>query len=574
MIARIRTSFVHDKPVLPGVTMAVLFLSIPNIFTTLWPRIDPRQLESFWIGVGLILLPAIFSISVRTTLMLWLPFAALIPATMIYTLATESPLREWAFVVLMETDHNELKRFWTGAMVALVLAPLLGWFYYRFVSRHVVPNHRLGWLSRVFVVVFSLIVPLGNVMKMGWEFGTVTTQWKFSATFPVGPAVAALSALNIRNGLDQRSAITQNIQVTPPAVKSAREVYVLVIGESARSASFQLNGYARETTPLLAKTAGVLSYQDVIAPATVTLMSVPLLLTPATAHRIGRAPALPSIVSVFKRAGFHTAWLSTQRKHGMYDTACSIYSNDADESHFLSGNFAPGVGTYSSAFDGELINPVHDLIANTTKNLLIVLHTMGSHQHYCERYPPEFNHFPSAPAHCEGDLFTGKFSQEQITNLTNAYDNSIRYTDWVLAQLIETLKASKTVSALYFVADHGQNTGDSPLLPFAHGSATPDVLHVPMILWLSPDYRAQYADRAQALDVHVRTPISADTTFHTLIDMAALETPVLDRTRSAASSSFAPGNRMFRDLEGMLIDYDEALKRRDALLAKEKAGQR
>jgi glucan phosphoethanolaminetransferase (alkaline phosphatase superfamily) len=308
------------------------------------------------------------------------------------------------------------------------------------------------------------------------------------------------------------------------------------------------------------KTEGVLSFQNVVAPATVTLMSVPLIMTPVRAPWLGKASGMPSVVSVFKQAGYYTAWLSTQRKHGRYDTAASTYAHDTHEQHFLNGTFAPAHGKYAGFFDGELLGPVKKLLARDVPKLMIVLHTLGSHQHYSDRYPAEFNHFPSYPAKCEADPLKGGFTEEQICNLTNAYDNSILYTDWVLVQLIELLKATRSVSSLLYVADHGQNKGDAKVLPFAHGTLTRDVAQVPMIVWLSPEYRKHFPAKAGALQTHTRTPLSADATFHLLADIAGLECSLVDPKRSAASAEFAPGKRLMRTLDGAVVDYDEAIK--------------
>ena len=559
MWARFRASLDRDRVAFPGLIMGALILSLPNLLTVFWPHFAQRPAETFLMGLGIIMLPCVFSVPVRTTLFLWLPFALFIPATMIYTLATENPLREWAFVVFMETDWKELERFWYGAIAAIVLGPLMLWFFWRFISKHAVSRHRLGWASRTLIVLFALIIPASYYARAGWEFGGMITQRKMSTAFPAGIVVSSWSAWNIRHKFADRSNIAHDVTVHASS-PAPREVYVLVIGESARFGSFQVNGYERETTPLLAKTQGLLSFQNVIAPATVTLMSVPLLLTPATAVRLGHAASMASVVSVFKKAGFHTAWLSTQKKHGMYDTSCSIYSNDADEARFLSGNFAPGSGLYASAYDGDLLEPFRELLARNDSKLFIVLHTMGSHQHYCDRFPVTYNHFPCDLARYHGSFLTGTFSAEQQRNLTNAYDNSILYTDWVLSQLIESLNGVHAVSALYYVSDHGQNKGDAPVLPFAHGNVTPDVLHVPLLVWLSPEYHARRAEQTHALESHRSTPLSADSTFHTLLDIAGLECSLLDLHQSAANAQFTPGPRMVRDLQGGLINYDEAVK--------------
>lgn len=556
MMSGIRARILHDKPVLPGLVMTAVMLSLPNLAATFWPSFDHRHAEIFWTGFGLVMLPCLLPWSARKAMLLWLPFAAFIPANLIYLAVTGSPPREWAFVVLLETDWRELERYWWCAIASVALAPFAVWLLWRIISRHLPRDHRVGWPLGMVILLFSTIIPLRSFVTNSWEIAALDTQRKASATFPVGLAVSAASAWHIRHQWDSRRSIALDVDVTSPP-PAGREIHVLVIGESARFASFQVNGYGRETTPLLAQTGGLMSFQDVTAPATVTLMSVPVLLTGSTAKSLRQTASLPSVITLFRRAGFHTAWFSTQKKHGMYDTSCSLFSIDADESRFLSGSFAPGAGPYASGYDGELLGPLRELASSAAPKLFVVLHTMGSHQHYCDRYPPEFNHFQCPTIRVKGSLLTGNFSDEEKKNLTDAYDNSIRYSDWVLSQVIEILATTHAVASVFYVADHGQNSGASPFLPFAHGTMTPDVLHVPLLVWLSREYRQLRPSQTAALESHVATPFSADITFHTLLDMAGLDCRLLDHSRSIAGDSFRRGPRWVRDLSGNIVDLNE-----------------
>lgn len=536
--------------------MTVLFLSLPNLLAVFWPGVNRHYVENFWLGVGVLLAPCVFSFPVRTALRLWLPLAAFIPALITYHLVTGEPLREWAFVVLAETDWSELERFWGPALLALLEAPLAMWFLWWFTGRHVPAHHRFGGLARAVVLTCLVVMPLGQMILGGWALGWRVTMKRLATTFPANLPVSAWRAWDIRKDFEGRAGVGDQLHVQSTPSKK-REVYVLVLGESARFDSFQINGYARETTPLLAKTAGLLSFQDVIAPAPVTSMSVPLLMTPASPEGLDRASSLPSVVSVFRQAGFHTAWYSTQRKHGMYDTASSMFARDAHVSLFLSGSFAPGGGRYPAEHDGALLQPLRALLEEGHQRLFVVLHTMGSHQNYADRYPPEFNHFPAVRVEVASRPFVRDLTAEQRQNLTNAYDNSIRYTDWLLAQIIETLAQARAVSAMMYVADHGQNMGDAETLPFAHGNITRDVMHVPFLVWLSPEYRAARPGRTTALESHVGIPFTASAVFHTLVDVAALQCAALDVRRSAADAGFHPGPRLLRDLKGEILDYDK-----------------
>lgn len=556
MIKRIRQGIEHERPVLGGLFLVMLLLLLPTLVTTFYPAIDFSQGESFWMGAGIILLPASLGLTLRQGLMCWVPFSALIPATLLYAFYARAPLREWAIVVGMVAQHHEIERFITPFIAAAVLAPLAVWGTWRLIHHMIPRGHRLSGVTRVVTVTLSVILPLGNLARSGWEMGSTLVQVRLSAISPIGPVVAAVAAWRLKSDLDARGSISTEAAVKP-ARTPGREIYVLVIGESARYASFQLNGYERETTPLLARTPGLLSFHNVIAPATVTLMSVPVLLTPVRAIGLRTAPKSPSVISVFRQAGYRTAWLSTQKQHGRYDTACSIFSMDAHESKFLSGSFAPAGGAYASALDGELLAPLREIVGRGDEKLFIVVHTMGSHQDYGDRFPAEFNVFASRRARVDPERFDGTYSEEQITNLTNAYDNTIRYTDWVLSQIIETLRGTGAITAMVYVSDHGQNSGRAKILPFAHGALSWDVAHVPMIVWQSDAYRATHPRQSAALESHVETPISSDTTFHTLTDMAEIKTPLLRHERSVASGSFVNDHRMLRNLDGLMVNYDE-----------------
>jgi glucan phosphoethanolaminetransferase (alkaline phosphatase superfamily) len=127
--------------------------------------------------------------------------------------------------------------------------------------------------------------------------------------------------------------LRQDFAATPPTdlAPGQREIHILVIGEAARYSSFQLNGYARQTTPLLATNSDLLSFHKVSAAGTCTLYSVPLMLTVAKAPTLDQALTMPSCLQVFRKAGYKTYWLSTQRKHGRFDTTVSAFAGDADE---------------------------------------------------------------------------------------------------------------------------------------------------------------------------------------------------------------------------------------------------
>ena len=93
----------------------------------------------------------------------------------------------------------------------------------------------------------------------------------------------------------------------------------------------------------------------------------------------------------------------------------------------------------------------------------MVLHQIGSHvPSYYLRYPQALERFQPA---CR----TADFSDCTAQEVTNAYDNTIAFTDKVLADLIDLLAMQEGLStSLIYVSDHGESLGEKGL--YLHGA--------------------------------------------------------------------------------------------------------
>src|SRR6185436_1413167 len=137
---------------------------------------------------------------------------------------------------------------------------------------------------------------------------------------------------------------------------------------------------------------------------------------------------------------------------------------------------------------------------------------IGSHgPAYWLRSPPEFKRFLPE---CTSNNLPDCSRQE----LVNAYDNSIAYTDHVLASTIAWLRGRSTEydTAMVYVADHGESLGENNLylhgLPFA---IAPDVQkHVPWITWLSPGYQQRTGITPACLRSRAAARVTHDSYFH------------------------------------------------------------
>lgn len=318
--------------------------------------------------------------------------------------------------------------------------------------------------------------------------------------------------------LNERSA-SFTFQAQQQHASGKPEIVVMVLGESSRYDRWSLNGYSRNTNPLLGKEGNLVPLADVITPVSATRLSVPVI--------ISRKPAMQSLkdgfseksfLTAYKEAGFKTWWLSNQISFGQYDTPVSVFAKEADVIQFLNlGGF-----TNSSNFDEVLFEPLQRALADPTQKKLIVLHSLGSHWNYSQRHPPQFDQWQPSLFGVDKPVYTDLKIKPQ---LNNSYDNSILYTDWFLAQVIGKLKGSGQLASLVYVADHGQTLYDGSCRIAFHGHNTQFEFHVPAFMWFSEQYREQYPDKVAALYRNRKARLATENFFHTLLDVADIRYP-------------------------------------------------
>ncbi|WP_297448870.1 phosphoethanolamine transferase [uncultured Alistipes sp.] len=323
-----------------------------------------------------------------------------------------------------------------------------------------------------------------------------------------------------------------------------REIYVLVVGEASRAASWSLFGYERPTTPLLERRDGLVPFPDVLTQSNATHKSVPVLLSSVSAENYGDIYSQKSILTAFKEAGFETLFISNQVPNR---SLIDYFSFEADAREDISPR--EGELYTDNRPDGDMLPILERAIASTDSNMFIVLHTYGSHMDYTKRYPREFARFTP-------DL-SSAVSRENRETVRNAYDNSVYYTDWVLDRIIGLLENTDAVSALFYCADHGEDLMDDDRGRFLHASPTPTYyqLHVACFAWFSENYRERFPLKYETAAAHRLGPSTTGAVFHHVADMASLRGRCIDSTQAFSSAAFAPRlRRMY------LNDHDRAVE--------------
>ena len=350
---------------------------------------------------------------------------------------------------------------------------------------------------------------------------------------------------------------------------TAPEVYVMVVGETARAHNFSLYGYPRNTNPLLFKTPGIKAFPNVTTQSNTTHKSVPMLLSAASAEDFERLFHEKGILAAFKEAGFHTVFISNQLpNHSFID----FLGEQADEHYFLKKEDA----SQGNHYDEDLLQKLDEILpladASSSahyhyryRKLFVVLHSYGSHFNYQERYPRSFAYFkPDSRSEAKS---------ENRRDLLNAYDNTIRYTDYILHGIIERLQKWEGVqtktdgvydqptSAMLYTSDHGENIFDDERSLFLHAApkASDYELHVPFIIWTSAGFSKQYPDILKALGENrskqVQSSLSA---FHTMLGIGGILTRYRLDEYSVASGKYHPVKLLYLD------DHDEAIPQEDA----------
>ncbi|HCB1501237.1 lipid A ethanolaminephosphotransferase [Klebsiella oxytoca] len=295
-----------------------------------------------------------------------------------------------------------------------------------------------------------------------------------------------------------------------------KNLTIVVLGETSRAANFSLNGYSRETNPRL-KQDNVVYFPNTTSCGTATAVSVPCMFSnmPRAHYDEELAQHQEGALDILQRAGVKVLWSDND---GGCKGACDRVPHQNVTNLNLSGQCIDG-----ECYDEVLFHNLESYIDGLQQDGIIVLHTIGSHgPTYYNRYPPQFKQFTPT---CDTNEIQGCTQQQ----LTNTYDNTILYVDYVVDKAIKLLqsKQDKFTTSLVYLSDHGESLGEDGV--YLHGlpwSIAPDTQkHVPMLLWLSRDYQQRYGVSGQCLQQKAKTQTySQDNLFSTLLGLLGVQT--------------------------------------------------
>ncbi|MDO8906212.1 phosphoethanolamine transferase [Hydrogenophaga sp.] len=537
----------------------------------LWQRLFALD-QSLGQRVGSILGLALLIAGITATLLCLLNWPRLLRplASVMLIITAFSAHYMWQYGVVIDptmlanalhTDVREVRDLLSPSLaisLGFLAAPPLWWLWrrpltYRPAGPQLARNVGGAALGLLLALVVVLVSYQGLATLMRNDKSLRYMVSPLNAVYAAGVVAAEQGPRKIRAlqpvGEDARLGASYFQQTRPPLL-------VLVVGETARADRFGLNGYGRDTTPLLTRwrdAGDLLNFDQVSSCGTNTLVSVPCLFSPLTRGTGGNAePDRENLLDVLQRAGLAVLWLDNQSGcKGVCDRVPHASTRDAPMP-------VPGASLCegSDCFDEALLAGLDDRLAaldpqRLQRGAVVVLHQMGSHG------PAYFRRAPQARKRFQPECASTTLSDCTSEQLDNAYDNSIAYTDQFLDQVLHWVEKKSVQgthdSGLIYVSDHGESLGERGLylhgVPYALAPA--QQTHVPMVTWLSPGLQQRTGVAMPCLRARVHTPISHDHFFHSVLGLMDVNTnayqPGLDAmapcaTQRVQAAGFKPSS--------------------------------
>jgi lipid A ethanolaminephosphotransferase len=380
------------------------------------------------------------------------------------------------------------------------------------------------------VGVLSVALLVGLLFTNLKAYSTVLRADKelMGSVQPLAPMGGALRYAKLMFKATQVVVAPTGRDATPgPFLANAEKpvLMVIVAGETGRAQNWSLGGYDRETNAELAK-RDIIYYPEVTSCGTATATSLPCMFSPLTMAEYSYEGGLgnENLLDVLSHAGFKVEWWDNNTGHK--DVANRVASRT------MTAKDGPEF-CFPECIDAVFLKSLQEKADTITENTVIVLHQIGSHgPSYWLRYPADRELFTPA---CQTPELTDCSAEE----IVNAYDNTIAYTDWFLAQVIDQLDASdRVIPAMYYVSDHGESLGEGGL--YLHGTpyfmAPEYQTRVPMVIWMSQRFRDSLGVDAGCLKAGAARPVSHDNMFSTVLGMVDVMTTAKDATLDLAGA--------------------------------------
>lgn len=403
----------------------------------------------------------------------------------------------------------------------IIISSALYYFYKTINQLNSTPTtYKKATFAVSFIAIFALMMPIPSAFKSSPAF-----------------FLALDSAVNW--SYYKKMTKIKHAPKIPDDLKQARNTSkltmgVFILGESATRNHWSLYGYPKKTTPRMDAIKNELAiFSDVVTPISNTAKAMELIFTHSTLEE----PNNPKCTypQMLKSIGFDVSLYSSQSRWGRWDGVESFIFAGSNPLIFLDEEHLTGPW-----YDDKLLDYLNKDINTQTNHLVTILHLRGSHfpadAHYpCEHKPKELEKFILETSGSNSD--------------TNTYDASIFFTDIVLGKTIEQLKKRGGPAWMIYLSDHGDSIGANSW----RLTNDRNVWEVPMIIWLSNDYKKKFPEIAKAIQSATSLPLQSDLLLAGFLHIAGIKGWEIGSETDFLSKMFKP--RYPRLIEGGKLEY-------------------
>lgn len=499
-------SFILDFPRIGSAEQLILILSYSALLFTVYTALFRLHRLAFYVLLSLALLFA-FAFSG-------------------FHLLTDRKIGYNVLASTYETNPRELFEFVTSGFFIKLSANSLAVYLIVFVfvtsNTYLTPDALRFLANRKSAAVALLLSALGcSYVSLSYDFDnfyparTISKNYKYFAESYSVAKEYKQKAYRFHGDTDRRT----------------KSNFILVIGEANRKASMSIYGGDADTTPELEKLKtlnpdNVLFFSDAISASAFTRVSVPSMLSAATAREYLQLAEYPSIIRILESVDFSTAVLSNQEKRSYYNDLITALFEEADTLDFF--------GWRNRGYDENLIPELSRYLdMENTESQFVALHLSGSHYDYRRRYPDSRSYF-------------------RPKTTENAYKDSIRYTDYVLSEFINQIMSQPEPYVMLYVSDHGEYVNDLNDGLYGHDmrNLTRFEAEIPFIVVFNAAFAALHHDQVEILRQRTEEPVSHDNVSHLIMGMLGVE------DKNFYKPSLDPSAQEFVGYERYFIDQD------------------
>jgi glucan phosphoethanolaminetransferase (alkaline phosphatase superfamily) len=497
-----------------------------------WQTYEARSILTLLLTMALgLLLLGILTRTWRRFFLVYVPFLLVSGAYAAYSLSFGVVPGHTLAIVLVSASWEELQGLWSVWQGKWLLLPSLAFLgLYLWLAWSLPQRPIFSGQARIATRVFlALALPVT-------AFAAQNARQLVDglALNPVAGAVMFCAGQIPRARAEIHGAGIVKFPYHARRLEGGEEVHILVVGESARRGSWSAYGYQRLTTPYLNRLqGGAFFLQRAMADANLTSYAVPMILTGMTPEQVTSERPHGTLLDLAKEAGYSTAWLVNQ------DLDVSTWLGiTADRLDYPPDPQASFFGRHTP--DDALLPAYRRELARVGASRFIGMHIMESHWEYYRRYPPSFQRFGTASR-----LNTMSILLKGGTiapDLTDAYDNSVLYTDWFLEQVIESARRLQVPATVTFIPDHGESLPALDGGAAGHGQPFYNAAQyeIPAFVWVNDAYRAAHPRQVAAVKENATREIHSHDFFYTVADLMGISWPGARPERSFASPQFVP----------------------------------